>query len=363
MVFGPVRWCSETKETFEHPYRNLGKGAVEVEGGERNVLLLHGTEHANVHKFLVQFFTTGRVQEYSDRYIGPLSERLLGHFASDGRGELGSLFAERLPAYVICAVLGVPIDDEDQLERCRVWNDDIMAWSETFGEDPEILARAKASSHHLNSVLLPIIRQRRDHPLDDFISTLWRGGRSLLKGWDENDVLAQARVLLFAGSETTMHLLCNSIYYLAIHPELQATVRDSDDAAFRFIEEILRYYGVIHFRIRAAGEDTDLDATTIHAGDRVHAVLSAANRDPRQFPDPDAFNMDRTNAKSNLAFGHGRRKCVGAALARGEGAAAIRRILMRLPDLALDATAEPPSMRGHMPRSYAPLHCTWRGED
>jgi cytochrome P450 len=343
---------------FEHPYLDL-PGAVEIQGGERNVLLLRGEEHKPVHRFLLQFFSVARVEDYRTQFIGPLVDRLLARFASDGQGELSVLFAEKLPAYVICALLGVPMDDEELLERCRLWNDDIMRWSETFGEDPAILSRSLESSHHLNDVLLPIIRERRDAPGDDFISALWREGPSLLDGWNEGDVLAQARVLLFAGSETTAHLIRNGIYFLATHPQLQMDVRDSDDAALHFVEELLRYYGVIHFRIRSAGHDTELGGATIHAGERVHPVLSAANRDSRQFADPDEFHMDRSNAKSNLAFGHGKRKCVGANLARGEAAEALRRLLARMPNLRLDPASPAPTMHGHMPRSYVPLFCQW----
>jgi cytochrome P450 len=355
--------CSRVQrdeEIFRHPYWDL-PGAVEVQGGERGILMLQGRDHTTVHRFLIRHFSVRVVNEYRDRYIRPLVQRLTEKFAHDGAADLDSALAEHLPAYVICALLGVSIDDEEVLARCKEWNDDIMRWSETFGEDPSALEDARSSARNLATVLLPIIRDRKENPQDDLVSALWREGPNLLEDWTEGDVLAQARVMLFAGSETTTHLVRNALYLLLTRPELREELREHPDRIPGFVEETLRYYGVIHFRIRAAAGDTELSGCPIAAGDRVHPVLSAANRDPERFEDPDEFRIGRENIKDHLAFGLGPRMCVGANLARAEAVEVVEYLLQRLPNLRLDDGREPPAMHGHMPRSFVPLHATWDG--
>jgi cytochrome P450 len=296
---------------------------------------------------------------YRERYIAPLTARMLDRLVGHGSAELDEQFCERLPAYVICALLGISMDDEKSLENCKNWNDDIMSWSETFGEDPKALSDALDSAGHLADVLLPIIRQREAEPADDFISALWAEGPSLLPEWNEGDVLAQARVLLFAGSETTAHLIRNALYHLLTHPELQQQLAADTDLIPHFVEEVLRFYGVIHFRIRTATQDTELSGCPVHTGDRVHAVLSAANRDESRFEDPDEFRMGRPNVRDHLAFGLGPRMCIGANLARAEAVEVIRQMLDRLPGLRSQEDQPAATLQGHMPRSYRPLHAAW----
>jgi cytochrome P450 len=346
------------EETFRHPYWDL-PGAVEVQGGARGILMLKGRDHTSVHRFLIRHFSSRVVDDYRARYTKPLVKRLTDRFISEGRVELSSALAEHLPAYVICALLGVSIDDEDVLARCKEWNDDIMRWSETFGEDPAVLEDALSSARNLAAVLMPIIRDREHNPQDDLVSALWREGPNLLENWNEADVLAQARVMLFAGSETTMHLLRNALYLLLDRPDLRNRLREQPELIPGFVEETLRYYGVIHFRIRTAAVDTELSGCPVAAGDRIHPVNSAANRDPSRFDDPGEFRIGRENIKDHLAFGLGPRMCVGANLARSEAIEVVEHLLERLPDLQLDETQAAPRMQGHMPRSYTPLHARW----
>jgi len=345
---------------FGHPYWDL-PGAVEVQGGARQLMMLHGAEHTRVHRFMMKHFTPRMSQAYVDRYVTPLSLRLIERFSTKGNGNLVEDFCDSLPPYVICLLLGVSIDDEELLANCKHWNDDIMRWSETFGQDPLILQNALSSAKNLANVLLPIIRDRKENPQDDFISALWQGGSELLPDWNENDVLAQARVLLFAGSETTTHLIRNALYVLLDKPAMVDELIASPELVSPFIEEVLRFYGVIHFRIRTATEDTEVGGCPVMKGDRVHPVIAAANRDAEVFENPDEFRIDRANVRDHLAFGLGPRMCIGANLARAEAVEAIKLLLTHLPDLRWDSTPGTPKaeFKGHMPRSYTPLFAQW----
>jgi cytochrome P450 len=354
--------CSEVQRNeavFAHPYNGF-PGGVKVQGGARQVIMLHGPDHVKVHNFLARQFSPEICKRYREQFITPLVSRTLDGLKASKSGDLNRLFVDHLPAYVICALLGLPIDDEALLARCKKWNDDIMRWNETFGEDPQILATALDSADRLAEVMMPIILDRKQNPQEDFISALWREGDNLLTGWNELDVLAQTRVLLFAGSETTAHLIGNCIFQLLEDHELQRDLALHPERVEVFVEEVLRFHGVVHFRVRQAAKDVEQSGCPIKSGDRVHPVLAAANRDPRHYADPGAFDMDRPRARDHLAFGLGQRLCVGANLARAEAAEVVRQILVLLPNLRWEEGGEETAhLTGHMNRSYRPLKVLW----
>lgn len=346
------------EETFAHPYWDL-EGASEVHGGDRGVLMLEGPEHTVLHRFLIRFFSVRVVAQYREQFVQPLIDRLVTRFEAEGRVNLDTALADPLPAYVICALLGVPLDDEEKLMNCKSWNEDIMGWSQTFGEDPEALAKARSAAKNLAEVLLPIIDDRHVNRQDDLLSALWNEGPNLLENWDRVDVLANARVMLFAGAESTSHLLRNCSYLLLTRPELRDELKAKPELIPNFVEETLRYLGVIQFHIRAATKDTEIAGCPVHKGDRIHGLLGAANRDPKKFDDPLEFRLERPDARDHLGFGFGPRLCIGANLARAEAAELVATLLERFPDLTLDESGPEPVMTGGMPRSFSPLPALW----
>lgn len=357
MVYGydECRTVMTDEATYAHPYHQF-KGAAEVQGGPRGILMLRGDEHRAVHRFMLQHFSPKVVTGYREGFIGPLVKRWIDRIESRSEIDLAAYVFEQLPSDVIAAMLGLGWDDEELLEQCKVWNDAIMAWSETFGEDPDILEQALQAAQNLEDVLLPVIRDRRDDPQDDFISVLWREGPGLLDPWGEREILAQCRVLFFAGSETTAHFLANVAHVLVEEPDWQQRLRDHPDEIPSFVEEILRFYGVIHFRVRVAAEDTILGGQRIAAGDRIHPVNMSANRDPAHFDAPDEIRPGRDNIRSHVAFNIGPRFCIGANLARAEAVEVIEQLLDRFASITWDGSSPQPQFRGHMPRSFRPLH-------
>jgi len=343
----------KNEEVFGHPYHDF-KGAAKVQGGARGILMLRGEEHTRMHRYLLQFFSKSVVLAYRETIIRPLVDRLLDRLLPVGSADLAGQFGFILPSHVIAVMLGIPIEDEELLEKTRHWNDDIMRWSETFGEDPDSLASALDSAEHLRDTLLPIIRDRRDAPRDDFISKLWAEGPRILEPWTEDEVLAQCRVLFFAGSETTAHGLSNALSYWLKAPEVRS--RLSAETIPTYIEETLRVFGVIHFRVRVALQDVELGGKLIKKGDRVHPMNSAANRDAAHFAHANLVDLDRERIKQHLAFNVGPRTCIGAELARGEIIEAMERVIQKLPDAQLDPSKPAPEYLGHMPRSFRPLN-------
>jgi len=137
---------------------------------------------------------------------------------------------------------------------------------------------------------------------------------------------------------------------------LAESAADRDEAIRRFVEEALRLFGAVHFRPRVANQDVELAGEAIKKDDHLLCVNLSANRDPARYGCPHAVKMDRASPRDHLAFHSGPRTCIGAALARAELQEAVRAVLDRLPDLRPDPSAEPPTFKGFLMRSYRPLH-------
>jgi cytochrome P450 len=149
------------------------------------------------------------------------------------------------------------------------------------------------------------------------------------------DVVRLAAILFAAGQETTARLLAAGMRILAEQPALAEELRGDPGAIANFVEECLRLEGPIKGSFRLALRDTKLAGVDVPAGSMVMAVIGAANRDPRVFGDPERFDPKRSNARRNIAFGHGEHFCPGASLARAEARISFERLLARLDDFRL----------------------------
>lgn len=346
------------EDTFAHRYLDF-PGAEEIWGGRRALLNLEGPEHTALHRFMLGFFSMRIVEQYRQTYVRPLLDLLLGKIAGDGHADLDAAVANALPAYVIAAMLGVAIEDEEALENFKDWTEATFEWVASRGEVPDLLDRALDAARNLDAALIPLVRERADGRGDDLISTLWREGPTMIEDWDEQHMLAQSRVILNAGSHSTSHLLRNCIYMLLTRPDLRDALVTDPSLAQSFVDETMRYLGVIHFHLRLVEADTQVGGCPIAKGDRVYTMLSAANRDPEHFADPTEFRLDRDNLHTHLGFGFGPRRCIGANLARVEAAEMVQRLLVTFPDLSFAEDAPAPQMKGYMGRSYGPLQARW----
>jgi len=149
------------------------------------------------------------------------------------------------------------------------------------------------------------------------------------------DVVRLAAILFAAGQETTARLITAAMRILAEQPALAEELHSDPGTIPNFVEECLRLESPIKGSFRLALCDTKLADVDIPAGSIVMAVIGAANRDPRVFEDPDRFDAKRSNARRNIAFGHGEHFCPGASLARAEARISFERLLARLDDFQL----------------------------
>ncbi|HVS10126.1 MAG TPA: cytochrome P450, partial [Planctomycetota bacterium] len=184
----------------------------------------------------------------------------------------------------------------------------------------------------LDGYVRRIVHERRRRPGPDVISALVELSRRGLM--DEDEVVANCTLLIFAGHETTVNLLGNGVLALLEHPEELAKLRERPELWPGAVEEILRFDGPAQLTFRFAGEDLRLGDRDVECGQSVALVLASANRDPAVFPEPDRLDVERCGAR-HLGFGLGIHFCLGAALARAEARIALSALLRRAPRLAL----------------------------
>src|SRR5262249_12604161 len=186
---------------------------------------------------------------------------------------------------------------------------------------------------------------RRAGPRDDLLSALVRAEEAGEK-LSEDELLAMAFLLLVAGHETTVNLIGNGTLALLEHPDQLRRLRDDPGLIRPAVEELLRFYSPVETATeRYAREDVTVAGVTLPQGSLVFAVIASANRDDRQFADPDRLDLAR-EPNRHLAFGQGIHFCLGAPLARLEGQIAISTLVRRRPDLRLAVPLGDLSWRG-----------------
>jgi cytochrome P450 len=192
-----------------------------------------------------------------------------------------------------------------------------------------------------------LVAEKRAHPCDDLVSDLVKAEEAGDK-LDSDELLSMIGLLLTAGHETTTNLIGNGVLALLEHPDALHWLRDDPTLTESAVEELLRFASPVETStFRYAREDLELAGTNIRRGEMVLGVIASANRNPRQFADPDTLDLARTPNK-HLSFGLGGHFCLGAPLARLEGRIAFNALLRRFPRLGLEHPDRPPRWRRGM---------------
>lgn len=283
--------------------------------------------HTRLRRIVTKAFTARsvealrpRVQQITDELIDAMLDG-----AADGRADLVEALAFPLPMTVICELLGVPDLDRAQFRR---WSQELVSGNGLAGTGEVNAAVAR--------YLVQLIEDKRRAPGEDLLSELIRTTDEDGDRLSPDELVGMAFLLLIAGHETTVGLIANGVLALLRHPDQLAALRADFGLLDNAVEEMLRYDGPVETSTwRYAGEPVEIGGTVIPAGDIVVAGLGSAARDTARFAAPDAFDITR-DTRGHLAFGHGIHYCLGAPLARMEGRIAVRTLLERCPDLALD---------------------------
>jgi hypothetical protein len=262
------------------------------------------------------------------RVVDEVLDRVHGRDEIDFASEVAAL----VPAWVILDMLGIP---RERFDEIKGWSDDIRAFIGTSRAEPQRYERVQRGTHAMAAFFRELIAQRRAEPRDDVISRMIAATDDE-GALSEDELVGTCILMLFGGHETTTSLLTNAVNALLDHPDQLERLRADPSLIESAVEEFLRYDGPSNSIARVVARDHEIGGRTLRAGERVYAMIAAANRDPRRFERPHALDLGRTPNR-HLTFGSGIHFCLGAPLARLEGQACIAALLERHPRLARGA--------------------------
>jgi cytochrome P450 PksS len=292
-----------------------------------NMLLVDPPDHTRLRKLVHKAFTPRLIEQLRDR-IQYLADRLLDEATRRGRFDLVSDYALPIPSMIIADLLGVPASDRHRFQR---WSKRLV--SITSGKD---LLLAAPSGLLFMRYLRRLFAQRRAQPRDDLVTALVQAEEAGDR-LTADELLAMVFVLLVAGHETTVNLIANGTLALLEQPDQIARLRREPELLENgsAVEELLRFTGPVQIATeRYLLEDVVLSDIRIPKGAIVLASIGSANRDERQFDEPEELDLERT-PNPHLSFGLGAHYCLGAPLARLEGQIAFATLLRRVPDMRL----------------------------
>jgi cytochrome P450 len=310
-------------------------------------------DHDRLRGLLQSSFTPKQLASSRDRIqrtVDALLDRVTARGAMDFIREL----AFPLPAMVIAGLMGAP---EEDLEPIKAWSDRLAAYLGGAVDERDNFTEASAGIAGLVDYFRTLLREHERQPRDDLTTLMLRAeheGHRLTR----DEVVANCILLLFAGHETTTNLLGNGLFHLLRHPAQAVLLRADPALLHGAVEELLRYDGPVPATVKVATEDVPWHGRTIRRGDMVVPVMASANRDPRQFPDPDRLDL-RRQPERHVAFAAGIHYCLGAWLARLEARVVLDTVFRRLPHLEL-APGEPRWKPMIFLRGLESLPLSWR---
>jgi cytochrome P450 len=319
-------------------------------------------QHSKLRALVSRAFTPGMVSNLEPR-IRTLARDLLKRAMQCAEMDLATDFAGPLPMMVIAEMIGIPTGDS---LRFKHWSDVILRLSYTRSDGTEAAQAAvdfRTVNAEMNDYLTQMIAQRRVRPQDDLVTRLVEAevdGERLT----QEEILGFFQLLMVAGQETTTNLLNNAVVCLIEHPAQLMRLRAAPELLPLAIEEVLRFRSPIQWMMRTPKRDVEMHDHVIPAGALVLPMIGSANRDPKQFPQADQFDISR-HPNPHIAFGHGIHSCIGAALARLEARIALSNFLENVESFEL-ASNEPWEPRqalhvhgpSHLPIRFVPSKFT-----
>ncbi|MFQ6029018.1 MAG: cytochrome P450 [Dehalococcoidia bacterium] len=310
-------------------------------------------EHAQERMVVHSWFNPKAMEQWRPMVQSAIKE-LLDRVEEKGGMDVMRDFAVPLPLLVISQMMEIPTSDRPyvrslaektlylnrgEADRLRIWTEGVKG---------------------LWEYLVPLVDERVGNPEEDLLSVLAGGAR---KGvFTRDEVVNNAILLLVAGHETTINLICNGTLAFIHHPEQWELLRANPTMSFppliqRATEECLRYDSSVKSIQRIAAQDVEMRGKVIRKDDRVRWFISSANRDAEAFERPDEFDITRWPNR-HVSFGSGVHHCLGATLARLEGQEAFQGLAQRFPSLHLETEdlEYQPSMNF---RSLKALPVTW----
>jgi cytochrome P450 len=339
------------QSSFESNFPGWQANPVFVQGADW-ILNLNAPRHSRIRSLISRAFTPRRIAGLEPA-IAKMADDLLDAMAD--RGADGSAvefmhdFAYLLPVTVICELIGIPEADR---EGFRPLARDLAGVFEL--NDVETLPAINAAAVELLAYFTGLAARRRADPRDDLLSDLLAVSESGDGRLASAELLHNLTLLLVAGFETTTNLLGNGLQVILQDPPAGEAVRDGSVPPAAFVEEVLRFDSPVQLTSRT-GHDATVGGLPVSGRTEVLTMLGAGNRDPRRFANPGRFDPARPD-RGPVSFGGGAHFCIGAALARLEGAVAFPRLLRRFPKIS--AAGEPTRRETFLLRGFEALPVT-----
>ena len=281
--------------------------------------------HTRIRRLLHEAFRPSIIAQLQ-AHVQAFVDELLATALTRRRLQVVRELAHPLPVHVVARLFGVPPED---VPRFTAWSAGIVEFMQSPVPAFATCRRSQQALLDLRAYLRNEIAKRQKEPCDDVLSLMVHA-RSEGDALNENEILGTAVTILLGGHETTTRLLTTTLLELCRHPAEQEQLRRDPALMETAVEEFLRFAGPFHRDQRVVALDTEIGGQGVRRGDYILLMLAAANRDPRQFPEPDKFDLTRTPNR-HVAFGFGPHSCLGAPLARLEVATAINSILAATP--------------------------------
>jgi cytochrome P450 len=307
-------------------------------------------EHLDMRKIVHGYFTPKAMESWRPFVVNAVKELL------DAAEEKGSMdvmrdLATPLPVLVIAQMMGVPAEDRPYVRELA--EKLLYIGRGEYDRMPILTDGMKGMVEYVS----PLVDERIVRPGDDFISVLASGEK---KGvFTRHQVLVNTSLLLLAGHETTINLICNGTLAFIQHPDQWALYKEDPVGRAKWAtEECLRYDAPVKSIQRLASQDIEMRGKVMEKNDRIRWFISSANRDPNVFADPEKFDITR-QPNPHVAFGNGVHHCLGATLARVEGQEVLKALAERFPDLQV-ATEQLDYQPSITFRSLKSLPVTWQ---
>ena len=352
----PIFWSEKARAWIVSPFKEVEKGLHQEVFTQKQRMLLASShfnseelkkmqyilenlsnwvvfqdppEHTRLRRLINKSFTPKSISTLAPK-IEAIVSQLLDEAMKKETFNLVDQFSSRLPALVICELLGIPGAMEWDMKR---WSNGIAGFTASARITHEQAAHAEAVAREAEEYLMGFFEQVRRTPNDGLLSRIVNS-QHIEDRLTDKEIVGLTIQLFFAGFETTEGLIGNMVITLINHPDQMAILRSEPEIMDAAVEETLRYASSILKQSRVASEDIELLGQTVNAGDYVHFMIGAANHDPARFSNPEVFDIKRGDT-GHISFGHGIHFCIGAPLSRLEARIAMRQLLERMPNFSI----------------------------